>query len=107
MPPISRKKTRPVCLQARDGNRADARAMWDGAPSGLGMAHDTVYNDNSLHFAIRGRREDRSQRFSRFRVFTRTSDRQAHIPRATALSFAAMLFLGRRHDLVPLNVNRT
>ena len=24
--------SRAVCLQAQNGNRADARAMWDGAP---------------------------------------------------------------------------
>jgi hypothetical protein len=31
-PDQPKENIRAVCLQAQDGNRADARAMWEGAP---------------------------------------------------------------------------
>ena len=31
-PDQPKESIRAMCLQAEDGNRADARAMWDGAP---------------------------------------------------------------------------
>jgi hypothetical protein len=33
-----KESIRAVCLQTQDGNRAEARAMWDGAPDALRRA---------------------------------------------------------------------